>query len=234
MKKRNKAFDEKRFSLPGPKKLKWFIGITLTLAFFGLFVPSNKDKKPTVPPVDVSKDVKVPEKPVALEPEKPASEPIPTGAEYLQRAKALLSQKPKGASNDKQEHYLWKAENLLRAINPGSAESPEAERLLKKVKDQQILLFKKAAVDEEKNTAVLRKEYADKLEFTYLDKLHMDTRVTVSGKYNTTIKIKWILWSRVTVYEFFKDGKVLSQWREMGFKTYVLTDGYRWTWKDKI
>jgi hypothetical protein len=62
----------------------------------------------------------------------------------------------------------------------------------------------------------------------------MDTRVTVSGKNNTTIKIKWVLWSRVSVYEFLKDGKVLSQWREMGFKRYVLDGGYGGTWSDKL
>lgn len=206
------------------KTLRWVIGILLVLSLIGIFVPNpSKKEKSTPTPKKVTAEIPK---------EKPA--PVPTGAEYLQRAKALLSQKPKGASNDKQEHYLWKAENLLRAINPGSAESPEAERLLEQVKNQQILLFKKLAVEEEKNTAAARKEYAEKLEFTYLDKLHMDTTVTVSGKNNTTIKIKWILWTRVSVYEFFKDGKILSQWREMGFKRYVLTDGYRWTWSDKI
>ena len=172
--------------------MKWVLGILLALSLIGIFVPNpSKKEKSTLTPNKVIAEI--PKEKLA---------PVPTGAEYLQRAKLLLRQKPKGASNDKQEHYLWKAENLLRAINPGSAESPEAERLLKQVKDQQILLFKKAAVDEEKNTAALRKEYAEKLEFTYLDKLHMDTRVTVSGKNNTTIKIKWILWSRVTVHEF--------------------------------
>jgi hypothetical protein len=208
------------------KTMRWVLGILLALSLIGIFVP-NPSKKDKSPPSPNKVTAEIPK-------ENPAPEPIPTGAEYLQRAKLLLSQKPIGASNDKQEHYLWKAENLLRAINPGSAESPEAEKLLKQVKDQQILLFKKAAVDEEKNTAALRKKYAEKLEFTYLDKLHMDTRVTVSGINNTTIKIKWILWSRVTVHEFFKDGKVLSQWREMGFKRFILTDGYRWTWDNKI
>ena len=77
--------------------------------------------------------------------------------------------------------------------------------------------------------AAARKAYAKELEFIFLDKLRMDTTITVSGKDNTIIKIKWILWTRVTVYEFFKDGKIMSQWRSMGFKKYILTDGYRWT-----
>ena len=58
----------------------------------------------------------------------------------------------------------------------------------------------------------------------------MDTTITTSGKDNTTLKIKFILVSRVLVNELTKDGVLPSRWEQMGFKTIVFTDGYRETW----
>jgi hypothetical protein len=61
-----------------------------------------------------------------------------------------------------------------------------------------------------------------------LDKGKMDTTVTVSGPDFTVLRIKWILWSRVSVHEMTKDGNLLDMWKSMGFKK-VIFDGGRFT-----
>jgi len=154
-------------------------------------------------------------------------EPKPTPAELLTNAKKLLNEKPKYAPDDNSESYLWQAASILEFIKEGDKEYPEAQTLLKQIHAWQKNILER---ETEISMAIARKDYAKELEFIFLDKLHTDTTVTVSGKNNTIIKIKWILWSKVTVYEFFKDGKIMNTWRSMGFKKYVLTDGYRWTW----
>jgi len=157
--------------------------------------------------------------------EKPSSAPErkPTSAELLTKAKKLIGENKSDA-----------AIGNLQMIEFGSKEYTEAQKPLKQVHARQNIILERNAAETEKRMATMRKDYAKELEFTFLDKLHMDTTVNVSGKNNTTIKIKWILWTRVTVYEFIKDGKIMSTWRSMGFKKYILTDGCRWTWTDKI
>ena len=154
--------------------------------------------------------------------------------ELFRGAKKLLKEKPKYATDDNSGTYLWQAASKLEFIKKGDKEYPEAQNLLKHIHARQKIILEKTAAETDKRMATTRKEYAKELEFNFLDKLHMDTTVTVSGKNNTIIKIKWILWTRVTVYEFFKDGKIESTWRSMGFKKYILTDGYRWTWTDNL
>lgn len=202
------------------KTMRWVLGILLALSLIGIFVPNPPKKEKSTPtPNKVTAEIPK-EKPVR----------IPTSAEYLQDAKKSIKKFLSDSSKTSLDDAYWK----LSAIEPKDQDYKEAQELLKKVRVEQQNLRAKEAVETEKATAVTRKEYAKELEFTYLDKLHMDTTVAVSGKNNTTIKIKWILWSRVSVHEFFKDGKVIEQWRGMGFKRFILTDGYRWTWEDKI
>jgi hypothetical protein len=205
-----------------PDRMKTFIYILIALIAILLLFDIKLPKK-TIPPTPTplpQTEVKAPEKPVR----------VPTSAEYLQGAKKSIKNFISDSSKTSLDDAYWK----LSAIEPKDPDYKEAQELLKKVRVEQQKLHTKEAVETEKTTAVIRKEYAKQLEFTYLDKLHMDTTVTVSGKNNTTIKIKWILWSRVSVHEFLKDGKVLSQWREMGFKRYVLDGGYGGTWSDSL
>ncbi len=211
------------------KFIKWCFGIVFVLYVIGSLIPnSSKNTKSTNTATNVGVELKKPEKSVA------ASEPKPTSVELLANAKNLLKEKPKSAPDDNSETYLWQAESKLEFIKKGDKEYSEAQNLLKQVRALQKIHIAKDEAEKEKSMAITRKNYAKELEFTFLDKLRMDTTVTVSGKNNTTIQIKWILWTRVTVYEFFKDGKIMSTWRSMGFKKYILTDGYRWTWRQDL
>jgi hypothetical protein len=201
------------------KFIKWCLGIVFVLYVIGSLIPnSSKNTKPTNTATNVGVEKKEPEKPVA------APKPGPTSAEVLAEAK-------KEFAKDKAN---WAGVNNLYGIKEGEKEYPEAQKILNQVKIHSKIKAEKEQAEEERRTATARKDYAKELEFKFLDKMHMDTTITVSGKNNTIIKIKWILWTRVTVYEFFKDGKILSTWRSMGFKKYILTDGYRWTWTDNL
>ncbi len=58
----------------------------------------------------------------------------------------------------------------------------------------------------------------------------MDTKIRTYGKDYTSLKIEYILTSRVMVNELTKDGKLPSIWEQMGFKRVIFTDGYYNTW----
>jgi len=115
----------------------------------------------------------------------------------------------------------------LQMIEIGSKEYPEGQKLLTRVNKE---LDQKVLNAEAKIKIASRKEYGKVLENYLLDNAKMDTKITTSGKDYTTLKIEYILTSRVMVNELTKDGKLPSIWEQMGFKTVVFTDGYYHTW----
>lgn len=70
----------------------------------------------------------------------------------------------------------------------------------------------------------MRQDYADQLERNYLDK-GMDVYVRLSGKRKDTISIKYVLLSRPAVYKIQKDGQLLDEMRQLGFKKAIFADG---------
>jgi len=242
------------------KTIRWIFGIIIVLGLIGSLIdksskkakPINTVTNPATPPKPKPTPAELLIKAKKLIDENNSSAAIENlkmiedgSTEYpeaqnlmkqegFREAKKLLKDKPKSAPDDHSETYLWQAASNLEFIKKGDKEYSEAQKLLKQIHARQKILLEKDAADTERRMATARKDYAKELEFNFLDKLRMDTTITVSGKNNTIIKIKWILWSRVTVYEFFKDGKILSTWRSMGFKKYIITDGYRWTWRGNV
>jgi hypothetical protein len=73
-----------------------------------------------------------------------------------------------------------------------------------------------------------REMYARAYESRLLDDgLNVD--VTTSGTGSTILKLKWILVSKVIAHQVAK-GDLLTELRAMGFKRFVITDGYDETW----
>jgi hypothetical protein len=144
----------------------------------------------------------------------------------LSSAKKLLDEKPKYSSDDNSETYLWQAASKLEFIKKGDKEYPEAKKLLTQVHARQNNIH----AETEELRAITRKDYAKELENNLLNNARMDTTITTSGKNNTTLKLKYILVSRVFVNELTKDGKLQNTWRSMGFKTIIFTNGYNETW----
>jgi hypothetical protein len=71
-----------------------------------------------------------------------------------------------------------------------------------------------------------RIEYARLYETRLLDN-NMNVDVTTSGEVATTLTLKWILVSKVTAHQMEKDEALFSTMRLMGFKRFIITDGYR-------
>lgn len=120
-----------------------------------------------------------------------------------------------------QEAFRKNAETLRLAAKKAEAE--------KKAKDAE-----KAAKDAAREKVInkmARAEFAKRLEQGFLDQgLNYD--VTVSGKENEVLRLKWALASKVTANALTKSD-IITQAESFGFKEVKLTDGYDfgWSWK---
>jgi hypothetical protein len=193
------------------KIIKWFFGILFVLYLIGSVInKSNNNTKSNNTGTNIGVETKKPEEHATT------PEPKLTSTELLKMAKKLL------ANNEPDAAIL-----NLQMIEIGSKEYPEGQKLLTRVNKE---LDQKVLNAEAKIKIASRKEYGKVLENYLLDNAKMDTKITTSGKDYTTLKIEYILTSRVMVNELTKDGKLPSIWEQMGFKTVVFTDGYYHTW----
>lgn len=101
---------------------------------------------------------------------------------------------------------------------PGAAVAPD-------LKAKQAIVAKAIAADFKS-----RVDYASAAEVRYLQN-DMDVTVKASGPLKTILTISYVLMGRVMVFKTINDPDFLSIARGLGFKTVVLTDGYRDTWK---
>lgn len=98
----------------------------------------------------------------------------------------------------------------------------EIEKNREKIKKQEIADQKRQAGDNRKTFA---KEYERKL----LDK-GMDVYVTTIGKDCSTLKLKWVLVSRPLVHQICNEDGMMGTLRSLGFKKFILADGYDKSW----
>lgn len=158
----------------------------------------------------------------------PLNEPRKTksSTEYLKEAKDQLAMK----NADRPYGDIYHAAYLLSFIPSDAPEYKEAQALLKKIaklKEKDLAEIKKRTAEE---LRIKRMLYAPLLENKFLDKGY-DVTVKTLGKDDTTLHIKWVLTSRLTVHHITKDGELIRIWREMGFRKVVFTDGYRSKWE---
>lgn len=85
------------------------------------------------------------------------------------------------------------------------------------------------ATPTEAEMKIARFNYTKILEQNMLEK-NFDVYASVEGKKFETLKIKYILMSRPTVYQLSKDSTFINNLKEMGFKKVIFTDGYNDTW----
>jgi len=79
-----------------------------------------------------------------------------------------------------------------------------------------------------------RKAYAKTLERNLLDQ-DMDADVDAIGPGHTTLRLTWVLATKLFVYKFTQSEQTLEEFQDMralGFKKFVIRDGYdrSWTW----
>ncbi|MFZ5451392.1 MAG: hypothetical protein ACOZF2_05920 [Thermodesulfobacteriota bacterium] len=205
-----------------------FLAIFGILLLLGLIIRGFEKgietiKGPTQSANEVTDQKKIEENQAKTKQPEPEPPPL-TSAQHLAEAKKALSD----TSNSMPFGRLGDAENHLKAIPENAEEYSKAKRLLKEVKKKQKQLMAKAKVVLEKYMTQKRKEFADDLERRYLDK-GMDIRITVSGRANTTIKLRYVLFSRPLVYKLAKEG-FLDNLVKGGFKKAIFTDGFRHSW----
>jgi len=99
----------------------------------------------------------------------------------------------------------------------------------KTAKNLQKTIEAREAKKREKELLEARKKFAKECEYDYLDK-GLNVSVTTPGRNATTLKLKWIGVSKVTAHEFGKKTELFQTLRELGFKKFVITDGYGETW----
>lgn len=196
---------------------KIFVGLA-TLIFIGIL--GNALKSPLTPPTQT----------VA---KKEPSEQFKkmTSREHLDAAKAALANgyKPNRDIRKTKWGGVAAAKDNLNAISAGSSEYPEAQNLMKEVNRRENEINKLALIIANEILTKQRKEFADKYEISLLDQ-GMDTKVSVSGKNNTILKIKWVLMSRPLVYKLINNSETMANLKKMGFEKLILTDGYDSAW----
>lgn len=75
----------------------------------------------------------------------------------------------------------------------------------------------------------LRKKFASKLEYNFLDN-NLNIEVTTQGKAHTQLKLKYALMSKVFVHQTLKTD-FAENTKKLGFKKIIFTDGYNDTWE---
>ncbi|MFZ0051592.1 MAG: hypothetical protein WAK96_07425 [Desulfobaccales bacterium] len=107
---------------------------------------------------------------------------------------------------------------------PAPPLTPPSPELIKERHEADIKI-KRQAQEEAKRLqeiAILaRKNFAPQLEQLFLDKLSMDTSVTVSGKGNEILKIRGALMGRVMAYQLFNKGGLSDTCTALGFKKVI-------------
>jgi len=76
----------------------------------------------------------------------------------------------------------------------------------------------------------LREAVTKKMEESMLDEGY-NCDITATGPDKTTLRIKYVLASKVFAHHLSKNGEFFEQARQMGFKKVYLTDGYNFGWE---
>lgn len=153
-----------------------------------------------------------------------AFKPEGTSAKKLQkeiRFAASLHWITEARTQLKEEDFTTASEACDKALsyNP---DSKTAKSLQKTIKARE-------AKKREGELLAARKDFAKAYEHNLLDE-GIDATVTVHGSKATTLKVKWILASRVVAHEFSENAEFFQGLRDLAFKKFILTDGYDFSW----
>ena len=120
----------------------------------------------------------------------------------------------------------------LGAIDKGKPEYAQAQAMLGTMaaKDKKDAAF--VAIEDAKAKVAGRKEFAARREKSFIES-RMNADVTVQGAQNTTLRIKYVLASKVSANDLSKSG-IIEKAETEGFKLVQFTDGYDSTWSWKL
>lgn len=121
----------------------------------------------------------------------------------------------------KEEDFAAASEACDKALSY-DPDSKTAKSLQKTIKARE-------AKKREEELLAARKQFAKDYEYSLLEE-GINATVTVHGSKATTLKLKWILVSKVVAHEMGKNTEFLQTLRDLGFKKFIITDGYYETW----
>jgi hypothetical protein len=124
---------------------------------------------------------------------------------------------------------LGKYNNELRKLPADSQEYKEAREFYSDFKRNQAKREKQAELTRIASLKPKRIQFAKQYEQLMLEK-GLDVYASAVGNNNTTFRIKFILTSRPLVYKLINDASFTGQLRDLGFKKFIMTDGYNDTW----
>jgi hypothetical protein len=146
-----------------------------------------------------------------------------TAAEHIAEAKKALAEwKPHKDPMKTVWGRVADAEKHLNALSPEDQRRPDVVKLKREVDRRTKGIDRVARIG-------ARELFAKQLEKTYLNK-ELDVYVSVEGPDSTTLKLKFVLFSRPLVHQFANDAAAIAALREAGFKKVQLTDGYNQAW----
>ncbi|MCD0420169.1 hypothetical protein LOC51_23375 [Rubrivivax sp. JA1024] len=140
--------------------------------------------------------------------------------------------------------YVDKVDRAIGEIPLDWPKAKEAEALVLRLRVERPAIEKayqvaekhraeQAALAREKNLLEKRRNAAKVMETTFLDG-GSDVYVSAEGKEFRTLRIRYILMSRPLVYKIQKNDVMLNNWRDLGFREVILTDGYNSVWTVKL
>lgn len=150
--------------------------------------------------------------------------PKDAGAEKLQkkiRAAASLYWIAEARTQLKDEEFTAASGACDKALsyNPDSRTAKSLQKTIKA----------KEAKKREAELLVARRQFAKDYEYSLLEE-GINATVTLHGSNYTTLKLKWILVSKVVAHEMGKNTEFFQTLRGLGFKKFILSDGYYESW----
>jgi len=124
---------------------------------------------------------------------------------------------------------LGKYNQELRKLPADSHEYKDAREFYADFKANQAKREKQAETARIASLKPKRIQFAKQYEQLMLEK-GLDVYASAIGNNNTTFRIKFILTSRPLVYNLINDTSFTGQLKDLGFKKFIMTDGYNDTW----
>lgn len=128
---------------------------------------------------------------------------------------------------------LGKYNQELRKLPTDSQEYKEAREFYADLKANQTKREKQAEAARVASLMPKRIQFAKQYEQLMLEK-GLDVYASAIGNNKTTFRIKFILTSRPLVYKLINDASFTGQLKDLGFKKFVMTDGYNDTWNTDL
>jgi hypothetical protein len=153
---------------------------------------------------------------------KPSDTIVPY-ADWATARSNLTSIKAGSAEYARAKDLAARLDEIGIALSNEEIKRAEAIRAKERAKEQLALL----------NDVGGRRGYAKKLEDNFL-RNSMDATVTIEGDKGTTLRVKYVLFSRPLMFKLQEEGKlipdIIEQAKARGFRRLIMWDGYRFTW----